>query len=172
MQKEYRILSINEWRESSAYVYQQWFADKEREIKTYFESESYSELEFDDYDYDSTLVVGIQTALLYFHERDVQYRAEVVVDSDMVQDDIIAEFDILLFAYDMEGNQLGDVRTTVQVDEFGEDALLTLVTELKEKIESGDTTSTASTPTPPPVEEQPVIAETTGEEEVQAQPEV
>jgi len=159
MQKQYRILSINEWRESSAYVYQQWFADKEREIKKFFDSESYSELEFDDFDYDSTLIIGIQTGLLYFHERDVQYRAEVVVDSDIVTDDIIAEFDILLFAYDMDGNQLGDVRTTVQVDEFGEDAFLTLVSELKEKIDSGDTTSTASTPEPAPVEEQPTAEE-------------
>jgi hypothetical protein len=167
MQKQYRILSINEWRESSAYVYQQWFADKEREIKKFFESESYSELEFDDFDYDSTLIIGIQTGLLYFHERDVQYRAEVVVDSDMVTDDIIAEFDILLFAYDIDGNQLGDVRTTVQVDEFSEDAFLTLVSELKEKIESGDTTSTASTPEPIPVEEQPMMEEPAAEEPVQ-----
>jgi len=131
--KKFKILPFNEWKESKSYFYQKYFSDLEKKITGYFDN--YDELDFGYFEYDSTAALGaIETAFLYFNEKDIMYKIEIIIDNEAVVDEVVESMDFVMFGYDkLTGHDFGSIKTNVKEDEIGEDLLIRLIDEFKEE---------------------------------------
>jgi len=138
--KKFKIYAFNEWKESQSFFFQKYFNDLKSKIELFFEN--YDELDFDYFEYDSTMTLGeIETGFLYFSEQDFTYKVEIIVDIEAVQEEVIESLDFIMFGYDKKtGQEIGSLKTNVKEDEITEDLLIRLIDEFKEeyndKIES------------------------------------
>ena len=138
--KKFKIYAFNEWKESQSFFFQKYFNDLKSKIELFFEN--YDELDFDYFEYDSTMTLGeIETAFLYFSEQDFTYKVEIIIDIEAVQEEVIESLDFIMFGYDKKtGQEIGSLKTNVKEDEITEDLLIRLIDEFKEeyndKIES------------------------------------
>lgn len=131
--KQFKILSFNEWKESPSYIYQSFFSDLKKKFESFFVN--YDELTFDYFEYDSTVLLGqVQIAYLFFNEKEITYKIEIIVDVETVEDDNIEKLDFIMYGYDLEsGDELGQLKTEVNVDEITEDLIIRLIDEFKEE---------------------------------------
>lgn len=127
---------LNEWKESSSYMYTKWFADLGKQLEQYFETDIYNELEFDEFEYDSTLLNAIQTGFLYFHEKEFQYKVEIIIDNEKVEEDEIIDVEFRLQGFRIsDGENIGTVQTDTVVKDINEDLLINLINQFKEEYE-------------------------------------
>jgi hypothetical protein len=131
--KIFKIFPFNEWKESRSYFYQKYFNDLKMKIEKFFEN--YDELDFGYFEYDSTMAIGqIETGFLYFSEKNISYKIEIIVDIEAVQEDVIESLDFVMFGYDkLTGKEIGSISTNVKEEEITEDLLIRLIDEFKEK---------------------------------------
>lgn len=130
--KKFKILSLNEWKESTSYIYQSFFNDLKKKFESFFQN--YDELTFEYFEYDSTVILGqVQIAYFYFNEKEIAYKIEIIVDVETVEEDNIEKMDFIMFGYDFNsGQELGQLKTEVNVDEITEDLIIRLIDEFKE----------------------------------------
>jgi len=132
----YKIYMLNEWKESSAYMYTKWFNDIEKDFRKYFESEIYKELEFDSFEYDSTLLNEIQTGFLYFHEKEYQYKLEIIIDNSEIEEDEIINIELRLQGFQLlSGELIGEIKSDIVVKDISENLILELISKFKEEYE-------------------------------------
>jgi len=131
--KKFKILPFNEWKESRSFFYQKYFKDLKIKMESYFLN--YDELEFGYFEYDSTVAIGqIETAFLYFGEKDIMYKVEIIIDTETVQEETVEALDFIMFGYDkLTGEEIGSIKTNVKEDEITEDLLIRLIDEFKEE---------------------------------------
>jgi len=124
------ILSFNEWKESDNYILDTFFQKINKESKTWFDNNE--ELEYDDFEFDSNDIASIYVSTLTFHETDVQYKLNIIVDSEILDDQTIEKIDIELFAYSInDQSEIGSVKKNINPEDLNYDMLLQLINEIK-----------------------------------------
>ena len=146
MIKKIKIHSINEWKESDNYILFQWYNNKEKYIKKLFDNnEMYKELNFERFDFDSTIITMVKFGYIFFDDNEFDYTLEIVVDYNKIIDgnkDNKTENIIIEEAeYKLKGKNKRDdviltpVSSVITDEEITKDFLITLISEFKEKNE-------------------------------------
>lgn len=124
--------SINEWKESTNYMFDKWFHDIKKTIENWFQEDSFNELEFNYFEYDSSNIDPIYIGFLYFNENETQWKLQIIIDgNEYDEDDTIEEMTITLDAYDHNTDQIGTIKRTIDESEFVPDLLIELISEFK-----------------------------------------
>lgn len=130
--KLFNTLLFNEWKESPTYKIDKWFMDRKLQFEKWFETEL-PDFEYDYFEWaDSNSVVDIYTGVLFFSEPDIEYRLNIILDADKVEQDDIKEFNIQLTGYRKEDSELlGTLDKTATLDQLVSNLLIELVNEFK-----------------------------------------
>lgn len=147
MIKKIKIHSINEWKESDNYILFQWYNNKEKYIKKLFDNnEMYKELNFERFDFDSTIITMVKFGYIFFDDNEFDYILEIIVDYNKIltgdsgknqNDNIVIEE----AEYKLKGKNKNDdiiltaVSSIITDEEITKDFLITLISEFKEKNE-------------------------------------
>lgn len=147
MIKKIKIHSINEWKESDNYILFQWYNNKEKYIKKLFDNnEMYKELNFERFDFDSTIITMVKFGYIFFDDNEFDYTLEIIVDYNKIitddsgknqNDNIVIEE----AEYKLKGKKKRDdviltpVSSVITDEEITKDFLITLISEFKEKNE-------------------------------------
>lgn len=133
--KQFKIYSINEWKDSVNYHISKYFFALKKEIETWFEtSDILHDLEYDEFKFDSSLVAQIYPAYLYFHEESIQYKLELIIDITEIEEDNITVININFYGYsqDKDNELLGTIeRPTIESNLFTEEYIIELITNFK-----------------------------------------
>lgn len=132
--KDFKIFLLKEWKESDSYIFEKWFDDLRKKFESFFKTQE--ELEFDYLEYDSSTVSEIQVGFLYFHEKEISYRAEIIINSDTLspEDEEIESVDFILYGNNLKtGEEIGNLKTEVKKEEITEDLLVRLIDKFKEE---------------------------------------
>lgn len=147
MIKNFKICTINEWKESDNYILFQWYNNKEKYIKKLFDNnEMYKELNFERFDFDSTIITMVKFGYIFFDDNEYDYTLEIIVDyNKIITDDsgksqtdniIIEEAEYKLKGKSKKDDEiLTPVSSVITDEEITKDFLITLISEFKEKNE-------------------------------------
>lgn len=131
--------SIKEWKESPHYLFAKWFDDLNKDIQSWFKTDTYTDLEYDYFEYDSTHHGPIYVGNLYFNEADIQWKLQIILDSnELNEDDTIDEITIQLHGYDKKGGKetndhIGELKREITEPEFTPDLIFELISEFKDQ---------------------------------------
>lgn len=132
--KTFKIYTINEWKETVNYSLSKSFLNLKNQIIEWFENDDLlKELEFDKFEFDSSITAQIYPAYLFFNENDYQYKIEFVVDINLLEDDSITNCAINFTAYTIETNEvIGTIeRSDLSLSEFNPDYIIEIITDFK-----------------------------------------
>lgn len=133
---KFKILSINEWKESDNYMIHKFFKSKKKYFKKLFESnELYKDLELDRFDYDTSAISDeVRFGYLFFSDKEFDYKLTLIIDYELLkgeqtpeteeieeveneeeseeidnEEDLTPEFIITEVEYKLSGNKIGDL---------------------------------------------------------------
>ncbi len=128
-------MTINEFKESPTYLLSVWFKSKEKTVKNWFENKELGDLEFEYFEFNTSSITPMYYGYLFFHEKDIEYKLQIGIDTDSILDGIVDDIIVTLFAYEMDSSEdeveIGSISNTITDGEFIPDFLLQQITDLK-----------------------------------------
>lgn len=128
----FKVFMFNEWKESPTYKIDKWFIDRKIQIEKWFETEL-PDFQFDYFEWnDTTTAENIFTGTLFFGDEDTQYRLNMILNADKVEEGDINEFAIQMTGYRRsDGEVLGSLDKSATLDQLVPNLVIELVSEFK-----------------------------------------